>query len=207
MDTIYQLLQGLVSLLRAADLLPDFVSARGVFCAIAWFATILSLITLVLGIFLDFAGDGDADISGASVDGDTGSFSVRAVIGFMLGLGWGGYVAVQCGFSTLPSIVIGLILGAIMFFIVAGVMRLIYSLKTDGSLDYASLVGKTGIVYITIPPHGEPGGQVQVSHPSQLITMAAVQHGETPLPPQTRIVVEEATTYQLTVRALQSTKP
>ena len=202
MDTIYQLLQGLVSLLRAADLLPDFVSARGVFCAIAWLATLLSLITMVLGIFLDFIGDGDVDTPGDSVDGDTGSFSVRAAIGFMLGLGWGGYVAVQCGCSTMVSIVIGLVIGVIMFFIVAGIMRFIYSLKSDGSLDYNSLVGMTGTVYITIPPHGEPGGQVQVNHPNQLITMAAVQNGDAPLTAQTRIVVEEASTYQLTVRAL-----
>ena len=37
---------------------------------------------------------------------------------------------------------------------------------------------------------------------SQLITMAAVQEGGTPLPAQTRIVVTHATTYQLTVRPL-----
>lgn len=202
MDTIYQIIGQLTSMLRAADLLPDFASARGIFCAIAWLATLLSFITLVCGIFMDVAGDGDADIGGDGVDGDTGAFSLRASVGFLLGLGWGGFVAVQWGFSTEAAIGIGIALGLIMFFIVAGTMRLIYSLKTDGSLDYASLVGMTGTVYVTIPPKGEPGGQVQVSHPSQLITIAAIQYGDSPLPPQTRIIVEEASTYQLVVRAI-----
>lgn len=201
METVYQIIDQLTALLRAADLLPDFMSARGVFCAIAWLATLLCVISILFSLFMDFGGDGDIDAPGDSVDGDTGAFSIRAFIGFLLGLGWGGYVAVQWGFSTQAAIAIGIALGLIMFFIVAGTMRLIYSLKTDGSLDYSTLVGMSGTVYITIPPHGEPGGQVQVSHPSQLITMPAVQKGDTPLPAQTRIIVEEATTYQLTVRA------
>ena len=204
MDSVYQFLPWLLNLLRNADLLPDFTSARGVFCAIAWLSTILSIGSLIIGFFMD-GGDGDGDV-GSGVDGDTGTVSLRTIIGFMLGLGWGGYVATQCGFGTGASICIGLVLGAIMFFIVAGIMRLIYSLKTDGSLNYSSLVGMTGTVYVTLPPHGEPGGQVQVSHPSQLITMAAVQFGDTPLPAQTRIIVEEATTYQLTVRPVTPAK-
>lgn len=204
MDTVYQFIPWLLDLLRKADLIPDFASARGIFCAIAWLASLLSLFTIVVGLLFDIGGDADADVSGGSVDGDTGAFSLRTAVGFLLGFGWGGYVATQCGCSILVSIGIGLLLGFIMFFIVAGIMRLIYSLKTDGSLDYTSLVGKTGTVYITIPPHGEPGGQVQVSHPSQMITMAAVQNGDTPLPAQTRIIVEEASTFQLTVRALNT---
>ena len=81
-------------------------------------------------------------------------------------------------------------------------MRFIYSLKSDGSLNYATLVGMTGTVYVTIPPRGEPGGQVQVAHPSQMITMAAVQEGDEPLPAMTRIEVVSATTYQLVVRPI-----
>lgn len=70
---------------------------------------------------------------------------------------------------------VGLGVGAVMFVIVAGMMKLIYSLKSDGTLKHDSLVGLTGTVYVTVPPHGEPGGQVQIAHPSQLLTIAAVQ--------------------------------
>lgn len=200
MEILSSIYDWLTLVLKAADLLPDFSSPRGIFCAIAWLATAISLVMLVLSIFSDFGGD---DL--AVTDGDTGSLSVRALVGFALGLGWGGFIAIQSGAGVMLSIVVGLMLGVIMFFIVAGIMRVIYSLKADGSLNYSSLVGMTGTVYVTIPPRGEPGGQVQVAHPSQMITMPAVQEGDTPLPAMTRIEVVAATTYQLVVRPISST--
>lgn len=199
METLSNVYDWIVLALRAADMLPDFTSPRGIFCAIAWLSTIISLVMLVISIFSDFGGD-DIDIA----DGDTGSLSVRALVGFALGLGWGGFIAIQTGAGVGLSILIGLMLGVLMFFIVAAIMRLIYSLKSDGSLNYSSLVGMTGTVYVTIPPHGEPGGQVQVAHPSQMITMPAVQEGHTPLPAMTRIEVVAATTYQLVVRPIST---
>ena len=201
MQMLHHIYNWVTAALRAAELMPDFSSARGVFCAIAWLASLLSLGLMGLAFIADLGGEADADVP---ADGDAGHFSLRAVVGFLLGFGWGGYVAVQSGLGTAGGILVGLVLGVLLFFVVAAIMRFIYSLKTDGSLNYSSLVGMTGTVYVSIPPHGEPGGQVQVSHPSQLITMPAVQKGDKPLPAQTRIIVVEATTYQLTVRALNS---
>ena len=200
MDTIISIFERVMSLLRAAQLMPDFASARGVFCAIAWFATILSLISLVLALFADFGGDADADLPGDAADGGTGSLSVRAVIAFLLGLGWGGFVATQWGLSTFPSLCVGILLGLVLFFIVAVLMRLIYGMKSDGTLKYSDLIGLQGTVYVTIPPHGEPGGQVQVAHPGQLVTMPAIQHGDSPLSAQSSIIVVEATPQRLVVR-------
>lgn len=202
MQMLQQVYSWTVAALRAAELMPDFSSARGVFCAIAWLSTLLSLGLLALAFVADFGGEAAADAPVDGVDGDAGHFSLRAVVGFLLGFGWGGYVAVQSGLGTAGGILVGLVLGVALFFAVAGIMRFIYGLKTDGSLNYSSLVGMRGTVYVTIPPRGEPGGQVQVSHPNQLITMPAVQEGDTPLPAQSRIVVVEASTFQLTVRAL-----
>lgn len=201
METLVTAYEWITGLLDAASLLPNFNSPLGIFCAIAWVGTLLSAIMFGVSFIADFGG---SDLDAGSVDGDTGSFSVQAVMGFILGFGWGGYLAVLGGGGAGLGIFVGLLVGVVMFFLIAGIMKAIYSLKSDGSLKYESLVGMTGTVYVTIPPHGEPGGQVQVSHPSQLITMAAVQDGDTPLPAQTRIEVVAATTYQLTVRPLGS---
>ena len=199
METLVTAYEWITGLLDAASLLPNFNSPLGIFCAIAWVGTLLSAIMFGVSFIADFGG---SDLDAGSVDGDTGSFSVQAVMGVILGFGWGGYLAVLGGGGAGLGIFVGLLVGVVMFFLIAGIMKAIYSLKSDGSLKYESLVGMTGTVYVTIPPHGEPGGQVQVSHPSQLITMAAVQDGDTPLPAQTRIEVVAATTYQLTVRPL-----
>ena len=204
MDTVTSILGRITDLLRAAQLMPDFVSARGVFCAIAWFATILSLISLVLALFADFGGDGDADLPGGAADGGTGSISVRAVIAFLLGLGWGGFVATQWGLSVFPALCAGILLGLVLFIAVAVLMRLIYSMKSDGTLKSSDLVDRRGTVYVTIPPHGEPGGQVQVAHPAQLVTMSAVQYGNSSLPAQSSIIVVEATPQRLVVRPADS---
>lgn len=206
MEYLTQVLGWISAILKVADLMPDFNSAKGIFLVIAWIATLLSFASMVLSFFVGL-GDTDVDVPAAdSVDGDTGVFSIRAIIGFMMGFGWGGYAAVQSGAGVWGGIGVGLLVGLVIFFAVVVLLRFIYSMKCDGSLDYNSLVGCTGTVYLTIPPHGEPGGQVQVSHPSQLITMAAVQEGDTPLAAQTPIVVVAATTYCLTVRPLGETK-
>lgn len=184
------------------DLLPHFDSAVGIFCAIAWTATLVSVVMFILSAIADVADGAEAADAAGSMDGDADMFSTRAIIAFILGFGWGGYLCVVNGAGPMAGTAVGLGLGLFMFALVALLMRLIYSLKSDGSLKYETLVGMTGTVYVTIPPNGEPGGQVQVSHPSQLITMAAVQEGDTPLPAQTRIEVVHATTYQLTVRPI-----
>lgn len=202
MEIVANIWSWFVGILKAAELLPHFDSAVGIFCTIAWAATLISIVMFVGSAVADVADGADAADAAGDVDGDAGMFSTRAIIAFILGFGWGGYLTVVNGAGVGMGITVGLLLGLLMFVLVAALMKFIYSLKSDGSLKYETLVGMTGTVYVTIPPHGEPGGQVQVSHPSQLITMAAVQEGGTPLPAQTRIMVTHATTYQLTVRPL-----
>lgn len=202
MDTLVNILNGISALLKAGDLMPDFTTPRGIFCAIAWVATLLALGLFVISLFADADTDGDVGSDADVGNGDTGFFSVRALIGFLLGFGWGGFVSIQTNPSVLVAVLVGFGVGAVMFVIVAGMMKLIYSLKSDGTLKHDSLVGLTGTVYVTVPPHGEPGGQVQIAHPSQLLTIAAVQEGDTPLPAQTRVEVVKATTYLVTVRPL-----
>lgn len=203
MDTLLRMFHWLCAALDAAQLLPDFNSARGIFCVVAWIATLLALGLTVVSFFSDF-GDGDADVDAAH-GGETGVFSIRALIGFLLGFGWGGYMAVQSGASTWVAVIVGLVLGVVMFFVIAGVIRFIYGLKSDGSRDFSqqTMVGMTGTVYVTIPPAGEMGGQVQVSREgSQLITMPAVQTGAAPLSPSTPVTVVSATPHLLTVKRL-----
>ncbi|MGN0873935.1 MAG: NfeD family protein [Akkermansia sp.] len=187
----------LSTFLKALDLLPDFNTQTGIFCAMAWIATLIALLLFGISFIADL-GDGDADAG--SGDGDAGWFSVRAVNGFLLGFGWAGFVASNHGCSVLAAIGIGLLIGLIMFLLVAILMRFINGLKCDGTLQYTTLVGMTGTVYVTLPPGGEPGGQVQVNHPGQMLTMQAVQYGDKPLPAQTRVVVVDATSQLLTVR-------
>lgn len=194
MEFVAKLYDWLVLILDSAELLPDFASPRGIFCVIAWTGTLLSLASVALSLFTGF-GDSDIDVpateSADAADGDTGIFSVRALIGFMMGFGWGGYAAVQSGASVWIAVLVGMLTGLVIFILVVLLLRFIYSLQTDGTMDENTLVGKTGSVYVTLPPNGEMGGQVQISHPSGYVTKAAVQMGTEPMPAQTPVVVEK----------------
>ncbi len=190
----------LLDFLSSLDLIPDFFSARGIFCAIAWLSTFLSLGMLFISFVADVFDGGDMDTG--SADGDSGTFSVRACMGFVLGFGWGGFCATQAGLGAIGASLVGIGVGLAMFFMVAAIMRFIYGLRSDGTLDYSTLVGCTGTVYITVQPKGAPGGQVQIAHPSQLITIAAIQEGDMELPAQTRVIVTAATSGQVTVKSL-----
>lgn len=178
--------------------MPGFDSARAIFCTIAWSATLLAALLFVISFFTDFDG---GDVDAPAADGaDAGMFSFRAVVGFFLGFGWGGYICQQTAGNALWSCCAGLAVGVVMFLLVAMLIRMIYALRSDGNIPPSSLVGLTGTVYVTIPPHGEPGGQVQVAHPNQLITIAAIQPGGEPLPAGTRITVVASDAGQVTVQ-------
>lgn len=192
------------AVLDTADFIPNFSGVRGIFCGLAWISTALAMVLTIASLFGGVESDGDGDL--ASVDSDTGDgdvgiFSLRAIIGFFLGFGWGGFIAAASGCGALVSSLCAVGLGMLMFFIVAFLIRAIYSLKSEHVFDATALIGKTGTVYVTIPANGEPGGQVQISA-GQLVTMAAVQEGEAPLPAQTPVVVTAATPQQLTVKEL-----
>lgn len=180
------------------ELMPGFDSARALFCTIAWAATLLAALMFVISFFTDFDG-GDADAAGG--DGaETGMFSFRAVVGFFLGFGWGAYICQQAAGNVIMACAVGLGAGLLMFILVAMLIRMIYGLRSDGNITPESLVGLSGTVYVTIPPSGESGGQVQVAHPNQLITIAAVQRGSEPLSAGTRVTVIESIAGQVTVQ-------
>lgn len=180
------------------ELMPGFDSARALFCTIAWAATLLAALMFVISFFTDFDG-GDADAAGG--DGaDTGMFSFRAVVGFFLGFGWGAYICQQATGNVIMACAVGLGVGLLMFILVAMLIRMVYGLRSDGNITPESLVGLSGTVYVTIPPSGESGGQVQVAHPNQLITIAAVQRGSDPLSAGTRVTVIESIAGQVTVQ-------
>lgn len=200
---IYTLLLPLADI-DTAVFTPDFDSVRGIFCSVAWVSTAIAALITIVSLFAGVEADGDGDLSSVDSDtgdGDAGIFSLRAIVGFFLGMGWGGFIAAASGCSVAVSVLSAVVSGVAMFFAVAFLIRGIYSLKSEVVFNASTLVGKTGTVYVTIPAKGETGGQVQVSA-GHLVTMPAVQEGDTPLPAQTPIVVTAATPQQLTVKAL-----
>lgn len=142
--------------------------------------------------------DFDADAGGA----DVGLLSIKSGIGFFMGFGWGGVLATGLGLGVGASIAAALFTGILMFLIIGISMRFIMSLKSDGTLNYDTLKGMPGSVYISIPGGRQSGGQVKIAHPSQLLYLPAIQEGEEPLAAGAPVEVVSVAAGVVTVKPL-----
>ncbi len=176
----------------------DFDLALGVLGITAAVVTVIAGFVMIFSFFGGGDFDGDAGLAGA----EGGLFSIRAIVGFMLGMSWGSFVARSMGSSILVALLIGVGLGLVTFFVIALTMRMLLRMHTDGSFKYESLEGMEATVYLSIPPHGETGGQVQVAHPSQYITIAAIQEGDSTIAAQSKVVILKASSTQVLVKSL-----
>ncbi|MFV0305400.1 MAG: serine protease [Moheibacter sp.] len=109
------------------------------------------------GLEADF--DGDLD----HVDAPFQLFSLRNLINFLLGFGWTG-VAFYNSISSKSTligiaIVVGIIFVALFFFLISQILKL----TEDNTFNIQQLVGKTGEVYLNIPPNKSGVGKVQIS--------------------------------------------
>lgn len=145
--------------------------------------TIQMLLTLI-GAETDF----DADGLGAGEGGDTGLFSIRSVGAFFTGFGWTGVAMLENGYSTAEATFAATVVGLIFLGMVFYLMRYMFSLREEGTIDYKNAIGNVGSVYIPIPPNRKGIGQVEVAvqgrikiikaltdHPQRIGNRAAVQ--------------------------------
>jgi membrane protein implicated in regulation of membrane protease activity len=181
------------------------------FYIVAFAATLVLFVMLLLNI-VGF-GHGDADASGAlgghdfggagghdlgGVQGgdhlavhDTGLswLSVRTLVAFLVGLGWGGVAVWDASHNAALTIVCAAIIGVIFMYVVFWLMNAIFKLRDSGNVSYNNAIGHVATVYITIPPKREGTGQVQVNVQGRLREVAAVTDGEERLAPGAKVVV------------------
>jgi len=143
-------------------------TAQSVYWACAISGTLLFIISVVLSLFgasSDIA-DGDMDVNG-DVDlphPDTGFLdlkfiSFRTVLAFVTMFGWGGVIFGEHGWIGLVG---ALLCGTVMMVISAFVIALLMKLQQNGTISNASMVGKFGTVYLSIPGSRSGAGKVNV---------------------------------------------
>lgn len=125
---------------------------------------------------IDFSGDGSGDTL------DTGGaiqlFSVRNVINFLLGLGWGGV----CFWSTIPNrfllSIVAILCGCAFVAAFVVMFRQMKKLETNGNFRIEECVGLTCSVYLRIPANRGGAGKVQLSYHGSVLELAAFTDGE-----------------------------
>lgn len=162
---------------------------------IALFASTIFLIQLVMTFIgigdadagdgdLDFGGGGDADFGG-DTDGDTldtgGTlqlFSVRNIINFLLGLGWGGVCfSPSIGNHVLLALA-ALATGCAFVALFLFVYRQMRHLEHNGAFRIADCVGQVADVYLRIPATRQGVGKVQYSFQGSVQELPAITDGE-----------------------------
>jgi len=163
------------------------------FWCIALFASLFQIL-MFLGAMFGSGHDFDHDAAHDGADGAAGAqlLSLRTLVAGAVGFGWAGVMALENEISPPVAIGLALVCGVLFMLMVFGVMRLLFSMRADGTLDYRNAVGLTGKVYVTIPAQRSGAGQVEIMLQGRLIMAAAQTDAALPLRPQSTVRVNAA---------------
>lgn len=147
------------------------------FWTVAVFSTVMQFFML-LGVMVGGAPDLDhgADLYDSSTEVATGLklVSMRVLVAFGIGFGWAGVLALREGWTSSHATLAAFGSGLVFMGLVYGVMRAMFSMRDDGTLDYHNAVGLTGKVYVTIPARRGGVGQIELMLQGRLVTAQAV---------------------------------
>jgi membrane protein implicated in regulation of membrane protease activity len=138
---------------------------------IYWCIAVPFTLLFVLQTIMTFFGGGaeDIDTSGDSdllVNSDSGIdfqfITLKNLIAFFTIFGWTGVACLSAGYSITACVVISFIAGLIMMAIMASIIYFMAKLSDNGTLKIKNALGKSGIVYLPIPPKRSGTGQVQI---------------------------------------------
>lgn len=142
-----------------------------VYWIIAISASAIFLIQIVMTFIGVDSDSGGMDASGnadASIDADHGIgfqlISLKNLIGFFTIFGWSGIACLDSELSVPLTIGISLFCGLLMMVIMASIFYFMGKLMESGNVVMASIVEKTGTVYLVIPASRKAAGKIQIQH-------------------------------------------
>lgn len=154
--------------------------ARQLFYGIGIMAGVASLVIVVLA-FIGLEHHDATDVGSVHADDTGGIFSVKPLVGFFLGFGWAGGIAMDGGLSAAASTAVAFVAGSIVTAGIIAIYRGIYSMRSDGTMRIEQAIGAVGTVYVTVPAGRRSGGQVTVNFAGRQETLAALSNGSLPL--------------------------
>ncbi len=181
-----------------------FVICAAIGCTVLVFQFVLTMIGLGGEAFdLDISSDVDADI-GMDLDVDIdhghtdstwlfGVISFRTVIAALAFFGLAGLTAQSADVSTPYAILIAAGAGFAAMYGVYRLMRLIYSLQSEGTARIGRAVGREATVYVTIPAENSGSGKIQINLQNRTMEYLALSPGHE-LPPGSKVVVTNVIT-------------
>lgn len=173
-------------------IINDFSVLQLVFLFMAFPSTLIlsiQMVFLFLGLNSDGAFDTDIEVdTNIDVDGDILDdsgikiFTTRSIFTFFTVTGWIGLTLTTFDVHPISSIIISVICGSIAVVLMALLVKSMLKLESSGTINYKNLIGKTGEVYISIPPNNEGKGKVMVIAGEKLTEFYAITNENEKIP-------------------------
>lgn len=156
-----------------------------VYWGIAIFASGVFLVQMIMtfiGIGDADGGDADFDLGDGSGDTlDTGGtlqlFSVRNIINFLLGVGWGGVCLSGSIHNQTLLALAALVTGCLFVAVFIMLFRQMRRLEHDGAFRIEDCVGQVADVYLRIPAERGGEGKIQFSFQGSVQELPAITDG------------------------------
>ncbi len=156
-----------------------------VYWGIAIFASGVFLVQMIMtfiGIGDADGGDADFDLGDGSGDTlDTGGtlqlFSVRNIINFLLGVGWGGVCFSGSIQNQTLLALVALLTGCVFVAVFIMLFRQMRRLEHDGAFRVEDCVGQVADVYLRIPAQRGGEGKIQFSFNGSVQELPAITDG------------------------------
>ena len=128
-------------------------------------ALLIQIVMMLIGAGGEAAADFDTDTDGdGSLDThtDTGVslFTVKGLTAFFAIGGWTGMLMLSYNVGVAITVPVSVVAGLAAYFIVWALIRLVLKLQEDGTLNYASAIGQTATVYVSIPASRTGRGKI-----------------------------------------------
>lgn len=123
---------------------------------------------------IDLTGDGQIDTPGDGGSDGLVLFSVRGIMVMLCVGGWSGLALYASGAAQWLTILLSLLCGLAALFMIACLMRAAMKLQSSGNISLAAAIGKTGRVYIPIPPRTQGSGKITLTLQERFIEADAV---------------------------------
>lgn len=167
-----------------------------------WAIALVTTLVFAIQMILTFVGIGDADTDvdmdcgadfsdGSTLDmgGSMQLFTVRNLINFLLGMGWGGVCLASTIRNTTLLIIASVAVGILFVLAFLMVYRQLFRLESNGVYHMDDCVGRIVDVYLTIPASKTGRGKVQVSFDGSVQELSAMTNSSQTIPSGSKVKV------------------
>jgi len=149
-----------------------------------WIMAGVASLIFIIQTIMTFIGLGDSDGLDADFEGDTHFegpfqlFSIRNLINFFLGFGWGGICFYNTFSSQLWRIFFAFLTGVLFVVLFFFIIKQFLKLGKDNTFHIKDTLGKAADVYLAIPEEKSGKGKIQISVKGAFHEIDAMTEGE-----------------------------